>query len=299
MKQHIPLRPQAGIALILTIWLLTVLTAVVAEFMFSTRLKAAAERNSRDGLRAYALAMAGYYSALEALGPEVKYLSLEEDGQLLLHHSPEEEGVPALKTDVTLGRGTFSYTIADEDGRININKVNRAVLSALLEKVGLEPGVERDTVVDSVFDWRDRNREHRLNGAEEDYYRALETPYSCKDKPLDVPEELLLVRGMQKEYFSGGEVGGKTYLPLRDYITVYPVSLNVNTAPPEVLEIRRRQRSRSPTPVSRYFTITASGRGREKGPERIIRAVVLRQEQSGEITFKLLYWNDNYFLNEV
>ena len=51
------LRPrESGVALLLAVWLLALLAVVAGEFVFSTRVRAAAERNARDDLRARALA---------------------------------------------------------------------------------------------------------------------------------------------------------------------------------------------------------------------------------------------------
>ena len=201
-------RVQAGIALLLVVWLLALLTVIAGEFMASGRVKAAAEHNKRDDLRGLALALAGYRAAVAALDDQDRRASSSTtDGRLLLHYSGRAEGVAAAADDVPLGDGTYSWRISDEDGLVNINKAQRPVLENLLQQCGMEPGAERDTVIDSILDWRDANRDHRLNGAEEDYYRGLDPPYSCKDGPFDVVEELLLVRGVTPRLFAGGEVG--------------------------------------------------------------------------------------------
>jgi hypothetical protein len=173
----------------------------------------------------------------------------------------------------------------------------------------LELGVERDIVVDSIVDWIDHNSPfHEPNGAEEEYYRALDPPYSCKDGPFDVVEELQLVRGIRDNprLFSGGEVDGKTVPGLRDLVTVLragapaggrpagSVRLNA-TAPKEVREalgLTASQAAKPPDPS--HYRITATGTTRTK-VSRTVRAVVARERDgggSGGYKFTLLYYND-------
>ena len=289
---------QAGIALLLVVWLLAVLAVLAGEFIFSTRVKAAAERNQRDGLAAYALALAGYRSALAQLAGEIRSVRADDDGRLLLTLRGDAEEVVAAGKDLALGEGTFSWRVEAEDGRVNLNAVNagsRATLTSLLGEVGLEPGVDRDTIADSILDWVDDQKGHRLNGAEEDFYRGLDPPYSCKDGPFDVPEELLLVRGMKPRHFFGGEEGGKTYPGLRDLVTVCPTSLNLAVAPKAVLEALGKARPAKAVALAEesWFRVTATGRAGEGGPERTVVAVVRRSGAAGDrIEFGLVYWND-------
>jgi general secretion pathway protein K len=85
-----------------------------------------------------------------------------------------------------------------------------------------------------------------LNGAEDDYYQALNPPYKAKNGLIDTVEELLLVRGVTPEYFYGyperdanGSVAYK--YGLSRYLTVYSNrnrnrnQVNVNFAPIPVL----------------------------------------------------------------
>jgi general secretion pathway protein K len=285
---------ERGVALLLTIWLLAVLAAIAGEFIFSSRVKAAAERNRRDGLAAFSEALAGYRAALAALAGKVQSLSLDAEGRLQIMYQGETDPVPAEAKDVPLGEGSYSWRIEDLDGRVDINTAQRPVLARLLEQVGLGPGADRDTVIDSLLDWIDTNREHRLNGAEEDYYRSLDPPYSCKDGRLDVPEELLLVRGMKEKYYTGWSDGTSTYPGLRDLITTVSGQFNAATAPKAVLEALGASAPTRPTPPSHTFAIVATGRSGPGGVVRSVRAVVQRDGDAGTIDFPLVYWSDQY-----
>ena len=289
--------PQAGIALLLVVWLLALLTVIAGEFIASGRVKAAAEHNKHDDLRGLALALAGYRAALAALDDRIDGLELDQDGGLLLRYRGLASGVSAAAADVPLGDGTFSWRVSDEDGLVNINMAARPLLANLLQQCGLALGAERDTVIDSILDWRDANRDHRLNGAEEDYYRSLDPPYSCKDGPFNVIEELLLVRGVTPRLFAGGEVDGKKIPGLRDLVSPRAAEQpNRWTAPQAVLEacgLARPLPPARPTVVSQHFVIVATGKPAGGGPPRSLRAVVLREDGGDSRSFTLLYWNDS------
>jgi len=200
---------------------------------------------------------------------------------------------------VPLGDGTYSWRVSDEEGLVNINTAKRPALQDLLKQCGLEPGAERDTVIDSILDWRDPNHEHRLNGAEEDYYRALDPPYSCKDADFDVAEELLLVRGVTPRLFAGGEVDGQKKPGLRDLVSPHGKEQpNQWTAPQAVLDALNLTRPATPggsASLSRHFAVIATGKPAGGGPSRSLRAVVFRDVKSGSPSFTLVYWNDSYF----
>jgi hypothetical protein len=293
-------QPQAGIALLLVVWLLALFTVIAGEFMASGRVKAAAEHNKRDDLSGLALALAGYRAAVAALDDQLDGLELDTDDRLLLRYHGEEDAVPAAADNVPLGGGVYSWRISDEEGLVNLNKAQRPVLQNLLQQCGMGPGAERDTVIDSVLDWVDPNRDHRLNGAEEDYYRGLDPPYSCKDAPFDVVEELLLVRGVTPRLFAGGDVDGQKKPGLRDLVSTHVkdrAQPNASTAPKAVLDaltLTRPTAPGGPTGLSQHFAIIATGKPAGGGPPRSLRAVVFRKVVSGGPTCTLVYWNDSY-----
>jgi hypothetical protein len=236
-----------------------------------------------------------------------------EDDVLVL--DPEEEVLPERKGD--LGRGSFEYTITDEDGKLNINNATQVQLKAVF----LESGVEVedvDEIVDSILDWIDTNDLHRLNGAEEDYYQSLDQPYSCKDAPFETIEELLLVKGMTPEIFFGShavksepeetEEEEPRYSGVANLLTVVGSGkININTSPEPVLvsvlgsAVANNiilQRETAPLFVavnngkvdSEYFTITSTGENMDGTIKRTIKTVVMRRPNN----LVTIYWNDNF-----
>jgi len=100
---------------------------------------------------------------------------------------------------------------------------------------------DSDIITDSILDWRDADPAHRINGAEDDYYEALNPPYEARDGRIDTVEELLLIRELPGIFLrpAGAERDGSVYYRygLSRYLTVYSLrnQVNVNFAPLPVL----------------------------------------------------------------
>ena len=136
------------------------------------------------------------------------------------------------RKDVELGGGRFEYTITDEEGRLNVNAANPERLDRLLREYGLDKS-DRDTIVDSIQDWRDPNDNYRINGAEsEDYYLKRPVPYRARNASLESVQELLQIKGVTEALFHGtAERSGL----VRDVTVRTPGQINVNTARKNVL----------------------------------------------------------------
>ena len=300
-----------GVALVLVVWVIVVLTAIVGEFSYTMRTEINIARNFKEEEEAYQLALAGIEKAkLELLSvnrSEVMYL--DEEGMLLFG---EEEEKPSRKGE--LGKGSFEYKITDEDGKLNINTATEGQLKALFLDAGVDI-TDVDIIVDSIFDWRDDNDLHRLNGAEEDYYRSLENPYSSKDGPFSTVEEMLLVKGITNEILYGSkdkeeeEDDEEYYNGVAQYVTTHGSNLiNINTASEPVLDSALNPTNaqtviimREAGPIystkiakskvsSEFFTIVSTGKNMDGSIKRTIKSVVRIIEKNVET----LYWNDNF-----
>jgi len=303
---------RGGVALVIVIWIIVVLIAIVGEFSYSMRTEINIARNFKEEEEAYQLALAGIEQAkLELVSAKTNAAVYIGEGNMLLFGDITEEQEKPERKD-SLGNGSFTYTISDEDGKMNINTESLERLKYIFLETGIDI-TEVDTIVDSVIDWRDPDDLHMLNGAEEDYYRSLDKSYSCKDGPLDSLDELLLVKGMNKEYLHGSKrkeeesEEDKEYEGVEKYFTVYSSNgININTAPRAVLEAVfgvdaanniMTQRDAGPIIMpmfngkifSEIFTIISTGTVADGSIKRSIKAVVHRKDKELET----LYWNDN------
>ena len=202
---------ESGIALFLVLWVLALLTVIVGEFCYTMRTEVNITRNFKEETEAYYIAGAGLNRAI------VELIRNEKIPQKVnAPESDEEETEERLRVNtdippVPFGGGQFKVHVASESGKINLNTANIRLLRMMLSGFGLEDE-DRDVIVDSILDWRDKDHFHRVNGAEDDYYRSLSEPYECRDGNFRSVGELLMVRGMTSEFFYGG---------LEDIVTVY------------------------------------------------------------------------------
>ncbi|MBI5026775.1 MAG: general secretion pathway protein GspK [Nitrospirae bacterium] len=291
---------EEGAALMLVLWVLVLLTAIVTEFAFSMRTEVNITRNFKEEEEAYYAALSGIEQAKAEIISAKEQMYLDEKGILMFgekEKSPDREG--------RFGNTAYSYAIIDEDRKINLNSATPEQLRYILRYSGVE-GTELDTIIDSIFDWRDADNLHRLNGAEEDYYQSLPKPYSCKDGPFDTVKELLLVKGITPEILYGSKNIESKYKGIAQYLTAKSSHMiNINTADRVVLEAKFgpavaeniiMQRSAGPilNPMaggivrSTYFTVISTGSSNKI--KRAIKALVLKKSEK---TLEILYWNDN------
>jgi len=204
------LKDQKGIALFLVLWVLTLLSVIAGEFCFAMKTEVNITRNFKEQTEAYYIALAGANRAIaELIKNEVVFPQKASVTGLKKEDNVEaEEGKNRWRINVdippeTYGQGQYRVRLGNESGKININGANEGLLRMMLNAFELEEK-EKDIIVDSILDWRDKDELHRTNGAESDYYQSLPEPYACKNGDFDSVEELLLVRGVTPEIFYGG-----------------------------------------------------------------------------------------------
>jgi general secretion pathway protein K len=221
---------EKGIALLMVLWVLTILMVLVLSFSFMTRTDTYATLSFTEGTEKKLLAEAGIERGIL----ELFYRNTNKNQAIIL------EGEEVWRTDGRpykdqMGQGEYSVRITDESGKIDINMVSDAnsdILRNLLKNLGI-PEEEANTIVDSILDWKDADDLHHLNGVESEYYMSLPNPYEAKNADFDTLEELLLVKGMTAEILYGNnEKKG-----IIDLLTIYSKTsrINVNAAPKEVL----------------------------------------------------------------
>ena len=204
------LKNESGIALVLVLWVLTLLAVIVGEFCHAMRTEVNITRNFKEETQSYYIAMAGLNRAVAEL-VRSKFLPQQLKAADVQEEEEIEWRVNADIPAITFAQGEYKVWMDNESGKVNINRAGMSLLRIMLSPFELSED-ESDVIVDSILDWRDKDSFHRLNGAEDDYYRFLPEPYECKNDDFDCVEELLLVRGMTPEIFHGG---------LKNMVTVY------------------------------------------------------------------------------
>ena len=299
-----------GIALVITLLVLTLLIVLILEFNSGMRVEARAAANFRDDIKAYYLAKSGVTFAIAVL---------EDDDKTDQNFDALNENWAQKLPPIPFGDGFVTVEITDENSRINVNKMStgfgsvnsdnmRALMGRFLKQFELE-----EDIANAIADWTDQDDIERMpGGSESNYYGGLEDSYEAKNKPFDSLQELRLVKGLE----------GETYNKLHKFLTVHSDGwLNINTAGKEVLMslsdnlaaeiadeiIAFRAENPFQTKLdfknnisisedvyneigkfidvkSNYFSITSSGNVNQS--QKTIRAEIMRQNNKT----KIVYW---------
>lgn len=205
-------RTQRGVALILVLWLATLLTVVAGALALSARRESVLLRTARDHSEARALLEGALqYAWLRLHVPKSR-------GQWLSNGEVYE---------VVYGMGRVRLELRDEAGRVNLNMAKDSVLTTVFMTAGLSDD-EAAKLTDAVADWRDSDELRRLNGAEAEDYRQAGREFGPRNRPFEAVEELRAVLGMNAEL----------YQRLAPWLTVYSGQAGVNprAAPAELLQ---------------------------------------------------------------
>jgi general secretion pathway protein K len=302
------MRNDRGIALLLVLWVLTVLMVIVFAFSFSTRVETYSTLSFKEGMEKRFIAQAGIERGIMEIFYNKRFASV-----------PDKDIWMVNGTTYTgeLGNGYYEVRIMDENGKVDINTAPDVLLKNLLIQLGLKIE-ESDAIVDAIMDWKDPDDLRRLNGAESDYYMTLPNPYKAKNANFDSVEELIFVKGITPELLYGSE--GKK--GLIEYVTVHSKSpqISINSAPREVLlsvpgitteiadniiNFRKDKRITSPTEVgipmesnqylsysdSNAFTIDSTGFiSGSKGGYSIRATILLEGENYRYVYYKSPLW---------
>lgn len=232
-----------GVALLMVLWIIAILSVIVLEFSFGMRTETKITHHFKEDASLYSLAEGGIYRAIVEMIYK-HHPTVQQKRKATLEEVPPEKEewiTDGRPYPLSFSQGNCEVRVMGEDGKININFVSETFLRKIITNLGLE-GETRDVIVDSIMDWRDPDDFYRLNGAENDYYRSLPVPYDCKNGNLDSIEELLLVRGVTRAIFYGkGKKGGEEAesVGLKDLFSVYASGeqIDINSASPLVMRM--------------------------------------------------------------
>lgn len=204
-KRH-PHRRQDGIALIIVMLVVFVLTAIAGGFAYNVKIETTLARNAQDDYEFEWLARSGMEFSKWVLGQqaairEEPYDALNQFWAGRLFDTNDVFEGLSLQ-NIPIGRGNVTLEFTDVQSKFNINVANEEVLTTATELIGIDTG-DAPIIVDSILDWMDRDDTPRDQGVEEDYYLDAEFPHRCKNGPLDSLEELLLVNGVTEDMFYG------------------------------------------------------------------------------------------------
>lgn len=292
-----------GFILVTVLLVIALLFPLVLAFNSRVQLNLIQAENFRNSVQALRMARSGVEGSIGILKADDPVYDSRRDKWGM--------AFPSL----ALAAGVLTVNIVDEDGKIPINKLLKTTQAAQPKEGGspaqqttpappasgtavktVEVDQEIDTrlrglitklggkpeIVDALIDWIDADDDVTgSEGAENDYYKKL--GQQCKNAPLDSLDELLMIKGFDKELVIEKK--------LKDYLTVADVvdaKINVNTAPLPVLQaVLGTQTTALPQPLSESDIEDIAHYRDEhelKTTQDIGSAVKISQDQLGKIS---------------
>jgi general secretion pathway protein K len=222
---------ERGIALLIVLLAITLLTIVVIEFTDYTQVETHLALSARNALQATYLARSGVNIAELVLIADSTYDTARSrtidtlDDVWAGPHPPWP-----------IGDGTVAFQVQDEARFLNLNDmfskdgVLRPERYQVFQRLFATLAVN-ERILAAIVDWVDADHNPYLTplGAESTFYLAQTPPILIRDAPFLTLRELLLVR----------EVTPTIFDRLVKYVTVLPpmdaLKVNINTADPPVL----------------------------------------------------------------
>jgi general secretion pathway protein K len=184
--EAMPLTPQHGVALIIVLWMLALLTVIANSMMFSLQSEIQVAGNQLAAARVEAAADAAVYKAIRELTRPITDTQRWQ-GNGLTH-------------DWSFGDVAMRVTILDEAGKIDINTAPENLLSSMFRSLGGDEGMA-NSLADTIADWRDPDDLRRLHGAEKEDYIAAGKDFVPRNVNFEAIDELRLVLGMSEELY--------------------------------------------------------------------------------------------------
>jgi len=204
---------QKGFALVLVLWVLSLLTIMAGSFTLSMRRETSIIAGIRNHAQAMAVAESGIAMAeMMLLNPD-QNKRWRPDGSIY---------------QITSADAKVRIRLLSETGKIDINKADQALLQGLMTHAPVEEE-QQTRLVGAILDWRDSDDLVHIEGAEKKEYHDAGLSYQPRNKPFQTIEELQMVLGMNESVYKWIE-------PL---VTVYSgqQQVTVQQAAKEVLQI--------------------------------------------------------------
>ena len=205
------MRNHKGLALVLVLWMLTLLSVMAGSFALTMRRETAIIAGIKNNAQARAIAEAGIAMAewmMLNADPELRW---NTDGRIY---------------ELSYADARIRVRLLSEAGKIDINKADEAQLQALISYIE-EDALKQIQIVDAILDWRDEDDLVNNNGAEKNEYQAAGLRYGPANKAFQSIDELQMVLGVDATIFNH----------LEPLVTVYSnQQLDLQKASREVLQ---------------------------------------------------------------
>jgi general secretion pathway protein K len=285
-------RKQTGMALVLVLWVITLLAVIAASFTLGMRREAGTIRHMVEVAEARAAAEAGVRFAMLGLAEDDEELAWKPDGR---------------SRQLRFGDATLVIRVSSESGRVDINAAPPELIDGVLLTAGMEDAGARASLLDSILDWRDPSPDRRAAGLSMADYRAAGLDYGPRNEPFLSVEELLLVPGMTPDVYRrlypmvtvhSGEAGIDAAAAGRDVLLALP---GIDASEVDAF-LERREAAREqdrPDPALEWaglggggglaYSVEAVAR-MPSGLEQGLRVVLVPETDSGPEPFSIVHY---------
>jgi general secretion pathway protein K len=189
-------RAQQGVALLLVVWLIALLTALIGAFAITARVESLQGRVLAQGSVAQEIARAGLEYALQRVADTDARTRWVPDGR---PYGWQYAG------------SHLQVQLVDETGKVDLNQADAQTLASLLRAIGVDDA-QAGQLAGAVVDWRDSDSLSPPGGGAEDaQYAEAGLPYGAKDAPFETVGEVEQVLGWTPDI----------YARVRPYLTIY------------------------------------------------------------------------------
>lgn len=207
------MRSQQGFALVVVLWILSLLIIMAGSFAQTVRRETAIVSAIKQHAQAQAQAEAGIYLAqfmLQAPDPKKRW---QGDGRIY---------------QTRFNDADLRIQIIAETGKVDLNTADAQHLGAVLAYV-LPNQKQQQTLLNAILDWRDEDEEPRKAGAEAPAYRQAGLAYTPRNGAFQSLDEVQQVLGMEAPLFES----------LKPFLTVYSgqADVDLSAASPEMLQL--------------------------------------------------------------
>ncbi len=193
---------QSGFALVILIWILSLLSLMAASFTQTIRREISISNSLK--INASGLALAETWVMISGL--------------MLKHANPQKRWLGnGTIYHANLNSGEIRVQVISEIGKVDINTAKDELLKAVINEV-ISDDKQQNAIFEAILDWRDADDDQRPSGAEASQYSKSGLIYQPSNQAFQSIEELQLVLGINNQIFA----------ELEDFITIYSEKTEVN-----------------------------------------------------------------------
>ncbi len=176
---------QSGLALVIVIWVISLLTIMAGSFALTMRRETSVTASLRDTALIQAYAESGVSLAQKMLSIRDKSQRWQANGSIYA---------------VTIDGYPVRIKLLSERGKVDINRADEALLQKLFASV-VDEIDRQQALVSAILDWRDSDDLVHVNGAEKEQYLQAGLNYTPANRDFQQIEELQNVLGMTAEIY--------------------------------------------------------------------------------------------------